>query len=104
MSQQNQTSRATRSESTSASPFMFGQIPITIERPTYAAVRGRVVARTLICGNWHTAEGKTPERAAKWLCVRLRGLFAYGRTLNNGGSYAQASMAQREARRAELRT
>ena len=90
-------------QSEMTSPFMFGQIPIAIERPAYAAARGHVVARVLICGNWHTAEGKTPERAAKWLCVRLRGLFAYGHTLKQGGSYAQASAAQRKARRAEMR-
>jgi hypothetical protein len=91
-----------RSQSESASPFMFGQVPITIERPAYAAARGHVVARVGIGPNWHTAEGKTPERAAKWLRVRLAGLFAYGDTVQRGGTYAQASIAQRKARRAQM--
>lgn len=75
----------TRSEENTASPFMFGQVPITIERPAYAASRGHVVARVGIGPNWHTAEGKTPERAAKWLRVRLAGLFAYGDVSQKAG-------------------
>ena len=84
-------------------PFMYGDLPITIERPAYAAARGHVVARVGIGPNWHTAEGKTPERAAKWLRVRLAGLFAYGDTCRCGGSYKQAYAAQGKAWRAQMK-
>ena len=92
----------TRSQEIGASAFMYGQVPITIERPAYAAARGNVVARVGIGSNWHTAEGKTPERAAKWLRVRLAGLFAYGDTCRSGGSYKQAFIAQGKAWRAQM--
>jgi hypothetical protein len=100
VSQNNQTNAATCSEEISSSPFMYGQLPITIERPAYAAPF--VVARVGIGPNWHTARAKTPERAARWLRVRLAGMFAYGDAVKRGSNFAQASIAQGQAWRAQM--
>lgn len=75
---------------------------VNITQPAWAAARGRFVASTIIGGNTHSAEGKTPERAALWLRVRLAGLWAYADACKEH-SFAEARRASRAAMRAALR-
>lgn len=81
--------------------FRYGQLVITITQPEWAQRRGRYIAGVVIGCNRHSAEGKTPERAARWLRVRLAGLFAYSDACRTLG-VADAAVAQRAAVRAAL--
>lgn len=82
--------------------FLFGQLPITISQPVWAEARGRFVAGVIVGGNRHSAEGKTPERAAQWLRVRLAGLFAYADACRAGVVFLDAARSKRLAMRAAI--
>jgi hypothetical protein len=84
-----------------AQSFTLGQLPVTITQPEWAAQRGRFVAGVVIGSNRYSAEGKTPERAARWLRVKNAGLFAYSDACLTM-CFADAAKARRAAIRAAL--
>ena len=82
--------------------FFYGQLLVTISQPEWAARKGRHIAGVVIGANRYSAEGKTPERAARWLRVKLAGLFAYSDSCRNGSDFVSASVNQRIAIRKAL--
>lgn len=81
--------------------FRLGQLAIVITQPALAAARNRYVARVTVGCNHLSAEGKTPERAARWLCVHTAGLYAYADACRSM-CFTDAAKVRRAAMRAAV--
>jgi hypothetical protein len=82
--------------------FFYGSVPMTVcEAHPNLQRGGKYRAAVCIGSSWYSRNGKTPERAAKALRVKLAWLFTYADELRErGASYAEASKRARlEARR-----
>lgn len=83
-------------------PFFLGQLPVEISQPPWVAQRNRYIARVVVGTSWHSVEAKTPARAARWLAVRTRGLYAYADAVQAGCDFREAARARRRAIREAL--